>query len=99
MNTGKLAGAENVPAMADALPGFDVAPRLMLMAPAGTPADVVARLNAAAKGVLESSELAEAAAKQGAIPAYVPASQLASALAEESVGWGRLMKAQKIAAQ
>lgn len=99
MNTGKLAGAENVPAVADALPGFDVAPRLMLMAPAGTPAEIVARLNAAVRGVIESAELAEAAAKQGAIPAYVPASQLAAALAQEAVSWGRLVKAQKIAAQ
>jgi tripartite-type tricarboxylate transporter receptor subunit TctC len=65
MSTGKLAGAENVPAMAEALPGFDVAPRLMLMAPAGTPPAVVERLNDAVRGVLESPDLAQAAALQG----------------------------------
>lgn len=91
MNTGKLPGAENVPAMADALPGFDVAPRLMLLAPAGTPPAVVDRLNAAVRSVLESPELAQAAAQQGAIPAYLPSAQLAGALAQESADWGRLI--------
>jgi tripartite-type tricarboxylate transporter receptor subunit TctC len=99
MNTGKLAGAESVPALADALPGFDVAPRLMLLAPAGTPAAVIERLNDAVRGVLESAELAQAAAQQGAIPAYVAPAKLASTLADESAEWARLIKAQKIAAE
>ena len=87
MNTAKLAGAENVPALADALPGFDVAPRLMLLAPAGTPAAVVERINEAVRGVLASAELAQAAAQQAAVPAYLPPAQLAATLAEESAGW------------
>ena len=99
MNTGKLAGAENVAAVADALPGFNVAPRLMLLAPAGTPAAVVEKLSDAVRGVLESAELAQAAAAQGAIPAYLPPAPLGSALAQESAEWAGLMKTQKIAAQ
>jgi tripartite-type tricarboxylate transporter receptor subunit TctC len=98
MNTGRLPGAENVPPMADALPGFDVAPRLMLLAPAGTPAAVVEKLNEAVRGVLESAELAQAAAQQGAVPAYLPPAQLAARLTQESADWGRLMKTQKISA-
>jgi tripartite-type tricarboxylate transporter receptor subunit TctC len=98
MNTGRLPGAENVPPMADALPGFDVAPRLMLLAPAGTPAAVVEKLNEAVRGVLESAELAQAAAQQGAVSAYLPPAQLAARLTQESADWGRLMKTQKISA-
>jgi tripartite-type tricarboxylate transporter receptor subunit TctC len=37
MNTAKLEGAEGVAPLADALPGFDVAPRIFVLAPAGTP--------------------------------------------------------------
>jgi tripartite-type tricarboxylate transporter receptor subunit TctC len=96
MSTGKLAGAEHVPPMSDALPGFDVAPRLMLMAPAATPAAVVERLNEAVRKVLESPELAQVAAQQGAIPAYLPPAQLAATLAQESGNWARLISAQKI---
>jgi tripartite-type tricarboxylate transporter receptor subunit TctC len=99
MNTGKLAGAENVPALADALPGFDVAPRLMLLAPAGTPPSVVEKLDEAVRTVLASAEVAQSASQQGAIPAYVPPGQLATVLERESSAWTRVMKAQKIGAE
>ena len=99
MNVARLPGAENVPAMAEALPGFDVAPRLMLLAPAGTPADIVDKLNAAVRGVLESAELAQAAAQQGAVPAYMAPAALAADLARESAEWARLIRTQNISAQ
>lgn len=99
MNTAKLPGAEGVPALAEALPGFDVAPRLMLMAPAGTPQPVIDRLNEAARTVLASPEMAQAAAQQGLVAAYVPARQLAPLLAKESAEWAKVIKAQKISAE
>jgi tripartite-type tricarboxylate transporter receptor subunit TctC len=99
MNTGTLAGAENVAAVADALPGFNVAPRLMLLAPSGTPAAVVEKLSEAVRGILASADLAQAAAAQGAIPAYLPPAQLGAVLAQESAEWAGLMRTQKIAAQ
>ncbi|HYE38858.1 MAG TPA: tripartite tricarboxylate transporter substrate-binding protein [Ramlibacter sp.] len=99
MSAGKLPGAENVPAMAEALPGFDAAPRLMLLAPAGTPAPVVAKLDEAVRTVLATDELAQAAAKQGAIPAYQPPAKVGPALAQESADWARIIKAQKISGQ
>ena len=99
MNTGKLLGAENVPALADALPGFNVAPRLMLLAPAGTPAAVVEKLNEAVRTVLASAELAQAAAAQGAIPAYVAPAPLGVEMTHESAEWARIIKAQKISAE
>lgn len=99
MNRSRLPGAENVPALADALPGFDVAPRLMLLAPAGTPNDVVEKLDAAVRGVLESAELAQAAAQQGAVPAYMAPAALQADLVKESAEWARLIRTQKISAQ
>jgi tripartite-type tricarboxylate transporter receptor subunit TctC len=99
MNTGKLPGAENVPAMADALPGFNVAPRLMLLAPAGTPAAVVEKLNEAVRTALASPELAQAVAQQGGIAAYLPPAQLGPVIARELADWGKIIKAQKIAVE
>ena len=99
MNTGRLAGAEDVPAMADALPGFDVAPRLMLLAPAGTPAAVIDKLNDAVRKIVSSPELAKAAALQGAIPAYMEPAALKQAMQRESQDWGKIVRDQKISAQ
>ncbi|MDB5860818.1 MAG: tripartite tricarboxylate transporter receptor family protein [Ramlibacter sp.] len=99
MNTGKLPGAENVPALADALPGFNVAPRLMLLAPAGTPAAVVEKLNEAVRTVLASADLAQAAAAQGAVPSYLPPAQLGAEMTRESAEWAQIIKAQKISAE
>lgn len=99
MSTDKLAGADNVPALAQALPGFNMAPRLFLLAPAGTPAAVVEKLNDAVRTVLASADLAQAAALQGAIPAYMASGPLAADLARESADWARIIKAQKIAVE
>lgn len=98
MNSAKLAGAEQVPALSDVLPGFDVAPRLMLLAPAGTPAAVVEKLDEATRQVLSSPELVQAAQQQAAIPSYLPAAQLAVSLGQESAAWATLLKSQRIAA-
>lgn len=99
MNTSRLAGAENVTPIADALPGFDVAPRLMLLAPPGTPQPVIDRLDEAVRGVVESAELAQAAAQQGAVPAYLAPGALVTELTKESAEWARLIRTQKITAQ
>lgn len=96
MNTGKLPGTENIPALADAMPGFEVASRMMLLAPAGTPAAVVEKLDAAVRTVLASPDLAQAAAQQGALPAYVAPAKLAPMMVKESDDWARLIKSQKI---
>ncbi len=99
MNTGKLPGAESVPSVADLLPGFDVAPRLMVLAPAGTPSAIVERLHEAIRTVLASPEVAQAAATQGAIPAYLPPAQIGAEMVKESGAWARIIKDQKIAAE
>lgn len=98
MNKGTLPGAEKVQPMADALPGFDVAPRLMLLAPAGTPAPVVAKINEAVRTVLASAELAQTASLQGAVPAYLSAAELTTAIKRESAEWARTIEAAKISA-
>ncbi|MEO7393140.1 MAG: tripartite tricarboxylate transporter substrate-binding protein [Ramlibacter sp.] len=99
MNTGKLAGAEDVPALAQALPGFNLAPRLFLAAPSGTPTAILTKLNDAVRTVLASADLAQAAALQGAIPAYTEPGPLAADLVRESAEWANIIKTQKIKAE
>ncbi len=92
LNEGKVSGAEDVPALADALPGFNVAPRIYLLAPAATPAAVVDRLGQAVRTVLASGDLVQAASALGVVSEFVPAATLATDLARESASWGKIIK-------
>lgn len=98
MSAARLPGADDIPALAGALPGFDVAPRIMVLAPAGTPAPVIEKLNNAVRTVLASADLAQAAAAQGSIPSYMPPAQLAREMQREYADWGKLIQSQKITA-
>lgn len=99
MSNDKLPGAEDIAALSTAVPGVDVAPRLFLLAPAGTPNAIVERLGEAARSVMSAPDLHRAAALQGAVPDYMPSAALATALAQESARWGKLISEQKIATQ
>jgi tripartite-type tricarboxylate transporter receptor subunit TctC len=99
MNTAKLEGAESVPPLADALPGFDVAPRIFVLAPAGTPNDVVEKLSAAVKSVLDTPEAGTAAAAQGTLRAYATPSQLGKDMAAETSRWKKIISDQRIVAE
>jgi tripartite-type tricarboxylate transporter receptor subunit TctC len=99
MSNDKLAGAEDVPALSTAVPGIDVAPRLFLLAPAGTPAAIVEKLSEAVRHVMMAPDMAQAAAAQGAVPDFLPAAALGASLAQESARWGRVIREQKISAQ
>lgn len=92
----KLPGGEDVAPMADALPGFNVAPRLALMAPAGTPPAVVDTLAEAVRKVLAAPDTVRSALQQGAITAYLPPAELGRDLLRESAEWDRVIKDRKI---
>lgn len=47
----RFRGMEELPAIAETLPGHDITCWVVLAAPAGTPADVVSRLNRAANNL------------------------------------------------
>ncbi|WP_077001517.1 tripartite tricarboxylate transporter substrate binding protein [Variovorax sp. KK3] len=99
MSTDKLPGAEDVAALSTAVPGVDVAPRLFLLAPAGTPAPIVEKLGEAVRTAMSAPDLAPAAALQGAVTDFLPSAALADAMAQESARWGKLISEQKISAQ
>ena len=99
MNTARLEGAESVPPLADALPGFDVAPRIFVLAPAGTPDEIVDKLSAAVKTVLDTPEAGTAAAAQGTLRAYATPAQLGKDMAEETKRWQRIIAEQNIVAE
>jgi len=99
MSPVSLPGAENVAPLSDALPGFSVAPRIMLLAPAGTPAAVLERLSEAVRTTLANPEVVQTANRQGAVVAYFGSAALAAELNKESAMWAKIIKDQKITAE
>lgn len=96
MSQVSLPGGEHVRPLADVLPGFDVAPRVMLLAPAGTPAPVVQQLNLAVRSVLAEPATVLQVNKRGAVPAFMAADALAADLPRESATWGEIIRSRGI---
>jgi tripartite-type tricarboxylate transporter receptor subunit TctC len=64
-STRRLIAAPEVPAAAETLPGFDFSGWFMVMAPAGTPADIVRKLNGAIDAATRDAQVRELAPKLG----------------------------------
>lgn len=61
----RLAAAPNVPAAAETLPGFNFSGWFMLMAPTGTPDDIIKKMNAALDEATKDPQVKELAPKLG----------------------------------
>jgi tripartite-type tricarboxylate transporter receptor subunit TctC len=82
-----------VPTLAEAgVKGYEAVPWYALVAPAGTPKDVVARLNAEVLTAMASPEVAERLAALGATAAIGTPEQLGALMRSEQVKWGKVVR-------
>ena len=72
--------------------GFDAVTWFGLLAPAGTPKEVVTRLNAEFNKALKQPELAKRLSDEGADPAGGTPEQFAALIKEEIPRWGKVVK-------
>ena len=83
-----------VPTVAEAgVPGYASGIWLGMMAPAGTPRAVLERLNAEVNKIINSAEVKETWAKQGAFPMGMSLGQFDKFLREEIVKWAKAVQA------
>lgn len=83
-----------VPTFAEAgFPNFHVDVWYGLLAPTGTPPEVIARLNAEVNAMLAQPAVREMLAKQGLNPAGGPSSRLADIIRQELERWPRVVSA------
>jgi tripartite-type tricarboxylate transporter receptor subunit TctC len=86
--------APDLPTMAEAgMPGFDISTWFGLLAPAGTPPDVIAKWNADVVKVLNSPDVREKMLAQGAEPSPQTPAEFASFIAREREKYARIVKA------
>lgn len=83
----------NVPAIAEAgVPGYEATSWFGMFAPAGTPAPVLAKLNAAIVKVLAQPDVKKKINEQGAEVYSETPEQFAAFIQAESVKWGKVVK-------
>jgi tripartite-type tricarboxylate transporter receptor subunit TctC len=93
--TGKLRSPvlTDVPTMAEAgVPGYEATIWLGLMAPKGTPAPIVNRLNAEVAKIVSAPETVRAWAAQGATPMTMSVDAFTAYMNQDIVKWARIVK-------
>ena len=74
------------------LKGFDVSSMFGILAPAGTPAPIIAKLNATLKGILEQQDVKDSMLAQGANATWTTPEQAAQAIRAEVAMWTQVIR-------
>ncbi|MGQ0652866.1 MAG: Bug family tripartite tricarboxylate transporter substrate binding protein [Betaproteobacteria bacterium] len=90
----RIAAAPEVPTFEEAgVPGYEAVGWFGVVAPAGTPRPVVARLNAEIRAALESPEIRERALAAGTEPFTSSPQEFSAMIREETKKWAEVIKA------
>jgi tripartite-type tricarboxylate transporter receptor subunit TctC len=82
----------DVPSASELLPGFENAGWFGLMAPAGTPREVIERIHRDSARILLSDEFRAKLAQQGMVPVANSPADFAAAIREESARWAKVIR-------
>ena len=83
----------DIPTVADTIPGYEIASWYAVLAPAGTPRDVVKKLGDDIGAVVHKPEMQEKLLAQGATPVGSTPDQLAAHVQSELKKWAAVVKA------
>jgi len=87
----------DVPTVAESgLPGFDALNWYPMMAPTGTPRDIIMRLNSDAIKALAAPDVKEKLMAQGLIPTPMTPEQLGQFIREDYERWAKVIKAANV---
>jgi tripartite-type tricarboxylate transporter receptor subunit TctC len=84
--------APDLPAIAEAVPGFEVSAWDAVFAPAGTPKAIVDRLNAAVRKALDDPAIKETLLARGTVTVGGTPDDLARFVTSENARWGKVVK-------
>ena len=88
----RSSAAPDVPTVAESVPGFEATTWFAMFAPAGTPKDIVARLNAEMQRVYKLPDVAEKMKTLGLEPWISTPEELARYQATEITKWAKVVK-------
>ena len=95
----RSASLPDVPALAETVPGYEMALWIGVFAPAGTPQDVAAKLNAEVVRIVNLPDIREKLAGMGVEPLGNTSEQMAEWIRREIVRYGPVVKAAGIKAE
>ena len=87
----------DVPAAAEVLPGFENAGWFGLVAPAGTPRDIIEKVQRDSAKILLADDFKATLAKQGMVPVANTPAEFHAAIREESARWAKVIKERGLA--
>ena len=88
----RSANLQDLPTVAETVPKFEATIWLGLMAPKGTPADVVNKLNAEVRKIVNNPEVKAAWAKQGAVSMSMTVPEFDQYLNADIAKWANIVK-------
>ena len=95
-STERNAALPGVPAIAEALPGFEATAWVGIFAPAKTPAEIAARIQGETKKILSLPDVAQRMKEFGATPVASAPSEFAGFVAQDTAKWRNLVSTAKI---
>ncbi len=88
----------DVPTVAEVLPGFENAGWFGLLVPAGTPRDVIEKVQRDSARILLADDFKAKLALQGMVPVANTPAEFAAAIRDESVRWGKVIRERGLSA-
>jgi tripartite-type tricarboxylate transporter receptor subunit TctC len=88
----RWSGAPDIPAIAESLPGYEVTAWFGLLAPRGTPPEVISAANAALQRMLATPTAAQRLAEMGATPIPGTPEAYGAHIAAEHAKWGEVIR-------
>ena len=95
----RLTTLPGVPTVAETLPGFESSQWFGILAPAGTPRPIIERLHQAITNASRTADLKEKFAAMSMEPVNSTPEEFAKVIREETVTWGKVVKAAGIKPQ
>ncbi len=87
----RLSSAPDIPTIAETLPGFEASQWYGVVAPAGTPAPIVQKLNAEIRRAMALPDVVAALARDGAQPWVTSPEEFRDFIVQEIARWGDLI--------
>jgi tripartite-type tricarboxylate transporter receptor subunit TctC len=94
--TARLESLPNVPTVGDAVPGYEVNGWIGFGAPAGTPPEIVGKLNQAINAGLDDDKVKSHLIELGSVPAKMSAAEYGKLIAHENEKWAKVIQVAKI---